>query len=1313
MRSINKTLLILSFLLFLLPAIVLAEGSNEIYVNKANANTMLYLCNDFATQCAGTSGIRTQFAIYDCGPRDRLYFEVQNTAERVYLGFNGDPGFGSTIRYRIRYIDGSVAQPETNLPTGGTGFISVIDEARAGPLQLGGAGGYDAHIFFPADSGRYYIEFQRYDNSSGNVDLGSFEIELFDITIADSITNIVETGRVHSQGWQFIEGSGFGGWSRNSSTFYVYSNDSIITSVEYEDMEGRAWIMFCNDRGCQNTGDFEEDRKSLESQQAYVPQYKIFLNEPDPDMFPPASTNGSIIPPMPWGETFCDSGVIIFHVTVDKPAAVEVLLDIDDPYVDRVLPFNVVSGENLIPWDGNDGAGTPVPNGVGINFRVSYINGLTHLPLYDIEGNEFGFRIQLINPPGPIPLVYWDDSNILGDNGLPIGTINLTGCNSTAPNPGCHPWTTANNEEYGDLNTINTWWFSASTSTAPVSIVEKRSADSLIFDQTPPQEYCAGSYSLSFSVAPDVNTEEYHWNYTGTGATINHINPSDPFITIDFSPTATAGNIEVYGTNANCPDPGPTSYLFLNINEIPQPVISVAPNDTVCVGETVTFNGSENLGLNITSWFWDFGDGNSSTSQNTTHIYTAPYTGSVQLIVITDDGCTDTTSFPIWAVDVNINFTMSPDPSCEGHMVTFTGTGDATFTDWNWNFGDGNTAIGKIVTHTYINPGTYNISLDVCSEQALDSIIVHPLPVNDAGSDEATCEDVWFDFSTSTIPPSATDYASVFWYGGTGTFNDPTAIAPIYTPGATELGLVTLTMVAYGLGPCENDTSQMTLNVIEGAYAQAGSDENTCVDVPFDFASSSFVPFATNWDTLYWSGGAGSFIDPNATVPVYVPAPGELGPITLTMVASGFIVNCDSVDEMILTIRPDYLMPQDTTICYLDSMFVQGNWQFASGTFYDTLLSVFDCDSVIQTNLTVRPEIDYDFTTNLDSICEGESISFSQSGSSTITSFLWDFGDGQTSTSQDPTHQYDFPGIYDITLSYTDDNGCTDEKVHAVRVFPHPDVEFTSSMLSGCINAEVAFTGLSSANIVSWDWDFGDGQNGVGQNITHIYTTYGLFQVTLSVMADNGCDSTVTHSIYIAPPPTADFDYYVVQCDTIQFTDLSTTPPGYNLVQWQWDFGDGGTSVLQHPWHVYTVAVVSLVTLIVTADSAGILCNDTITKPITVPARPTVYFTWDPEPTCLGNPTSFFGTSGNSIAGWYWDFGDGSFATIQEPVHIYTYADSFNVILAVTDMNGCTDTVMHTVTVIEGPDVDFTVNPNPACQDNQTSFSGISSGNYH
>ncbi|MEA3476918.1 MAG: PKD domain-containing protein, partial [Bacteroidota bacterium] len=1214
MRLKIETIFILFFFQFFISTNTWAEGSNEIYVNKANANTKLLFCSDFDTQCSSGGGIRTQFAIYDCGPKDRLYFEVTSAAEWVYMGYNGDEnnGWGDDFRivYRIREVGGGIVQPEMSLPAAGAGFIANIDEARIGPQQLAGAGGYDAHIFIPLDSGTYFIEFERYDNATGERAPGTFFMDLIDVTIADSVTNIIETGRLHSQGWQFSEDSGGGGWTRNSSTFYIYSIDSIITSVEFDDMEGRYWIMFCNQTGCANTGNLNEDRKSLDDQQAYVPQYPIFVNPPDPDLFPPSTVPGSIVPPMPWGETFCDSGVIVFHVNVDKSGTTSIELDFDDPYVDITLSALVTAGENLINWDGNDGAGTPVPNNVNIGFSVSYINGLTNLPLYDIEGNELGFRILLISPAGPTPLVYWDDSNILGNNGEPIGTVNFTGCLSTPPEPGCHPWTTANNDEYGDENTINTWWFTASNTTTPVTIVEKRTADSLLYDQSQPQEYCAGSFSLPFSVVIDPNTEEYHWSYTGTGATIIHANPSDNFITINFSSTATSGNIEVYGTNTNCPDPGPVSPLAITLNPIPEAVISISPNDTVCVNETVTFNGSENLGLNIVSWEWHFGDGTTDTNQNTTHVYTSTLADTVKLIVISDEGCADTATMLIWVVDPNISFTMNPDPSCEGYSVIFTGTGNATFTDWLWNFGDGNTAIGKVVSHTYPNPGTYNVSLDVCSKQVLDSIVVHPLAANDAGSDEATCEDVWFDLSTSTIPPTATDYSSILWYGGAGSFNDPTLVAPIYTPGATELGLVTLTMVAYGIAPCYNDTSQMTLNVIEGAYAQAGSDENTCVDQAFDFAGSSFVPFATNWDTLYWSGGAGYFVDPNLEVPVYVPAPGEVGPVTLTMVASGFIVNCDSVDEMILTIRPDYLMPFDTTICYLDSVFVQGQWQFASGTFYDTLLSIYDCDSVIQTNLTVRPEIDYDFTMAPDSICETESISFTQSGTSIISSFMWDFGDGQTSTQQDPTHQYSLPGIYSVTLIYTDDSGCSDEKVHTVNVFPYPEVDFTSSMLSGCINAEVLFHGYSTSNIISWQWDFGDGQTGSGQDISHIYTTYGLFDVTLSVIADNGCDSLVTHAIYIAQPPTADFEYYVVQCDTIQFTDLSSSPSGYNLVAWQWAFGDGDSSILQNPWHVYDSSGIYLVTMIVTADSAGLLCNDTITKPITVPAHPTVYFTW-------------------------------------------------------------------------------------------------------
>jgi hypothetical protein len=138
------------------------------------------------------------------------------------------------------------------------------------------------------------------------------------------------------------------------------------------------------------------------------------------------------------------------------------------------------------------------------------------------------------------------------------------------------------------------------------------------------------------------------------------------------------------------------------------------------------------------------------------------------------------------------------------------------------------------------------------------------------------------------------------------------------------------------------------------------------------------VPFSTNYIFLEWSGGAGTFVDPNVEAPVYIPAPGELGPVTLTVIASN-ILNCDSIDEMVLTIYPKFTTTNNETICYGDSMFLQGNWRFTSGTYFDTVMSINNCDSAIITNLTVLPQIDMDFTISpRDTSCLGDSIYFTQ-----------------------------------------------------------------------------------------------------------------------------------------------------------------------------------------------------------------------------------------------------------------------------------------------------------------------------------------------
>ena len=505
--------------------------------------------------------------------------------------------------------------------------------------------------------------------------------------------------------------------------------------------------------------------------------------------------------------------------------------------------------------------------------------------------------------------------------------------------------------------------------------------------------------------------------------------------------------------------------------------------------------------------------------------------------------------------------------------------------------------------------------------------------------------------------------------------------------------------------------------VIPGAYAQAGSDENTCFNEPYDFANSADSSFATNYISVYWlTSGSGSFVDPNVEHPIYIPETGKIGPVTLTMIALN-ITSCDSIDEMILTIQPKYVTSFDTTVCFYDSVFAQGEWQHTSGSFLDTLFSIYGCDSVILTNLTVRPKIDYNFTINTsDSICFGEIVEFTSTGSATITNRLWDFGDGNTSSEINPSHQYDTSGVFNVIYYYSDVNNCSDFSTHEITVFERTDAIFTSSTNNACVNTEIEFSGSNDSNIVNWEWDFGDGTTGNGQNITHIYNSWGNLDVILTTYDANGCSESTLQTFVIAQPPIADFTYDIIICDSIQFNDISTSADGYNLVTWYWEFGDGATSDLQNPKHQYPHSTtpggeIYSVNLFVVADSNGFVCSDSIAIDVVVPEIPDIFFTFTPDPTCFGDTTSFFGESGYQIDQWLWNFDDGSFSSNQYANHLFADTGVYNVGLNILDTNGCVNNLVQVLRVNPIPDVSFTMDNAVICHENAVSFFGDGSSN--
>ncbi|MEM3579656.1 MAG: PKD domain-containing protein [Candidatus Bathyarchaeia archaeon] len=247
-----------------------------------------------------------------------------------------------------------------------------------------------------------------------------------------------------------------------------------------------------------------------------------------------------------------------------------------------------------------------------------------------------------------------------------------------------------------------------------------------------------------------------------------------------------------------------------------------------------------------------------------------------------------------------------------------------------------------------------------------------------------------------------------------------------------------------------------------------------------------------------------------------------------------------------------------------------------------------------------------------------EPVTFDASGSydpdGYIVSYTWNFGDGNISTTSNPviTHKYVAFGDYPVTLTVTDNSGLTDQETATIHVSQHPVAAFTFSPPDPLVHEPVTFDASSSSPdggvIVNYTWDFGDGNVTTTANpvITHAYSTYGTFTVTLNVTDSEGKWDTVSKQITIEKAPIADFwwdPFYPQRGETVTFDASVSTPDGGTIVSYAWDFGDG-TPIIETDQpvitHVYASAGDYPVTLNVT-DSEGRW--DTETKIITVVLR--------------------------------------------------------------------------------------------------------------
>lgn len=220
-------------------------------------------------------------------------------------------------------------------------------------------------------------------------------------------------------------------------------------------------------------------------------------------------------------------------------------------------------------------------------------------------------------------------------------------------------------------------------------------------------------------------------------------------------------------------------------------------------------------------------------------------------------------------------------------------------------------------------------------------------------------------------------------------------------------------------------------------------------------------------------------------------------------------------------------------------------------------------------------------------------VSFTDQSTNAPTSWSWTFGDGGTSTAQNPSHTYTSPGTYNVSLVATNAYGSDTETKNGYITVTAPVVtaNFSGTPTSGEVPLSVQFTDAST-NATSWSWTFGDGGTSTAENPSHTYTSPGTYDVSLVATGAYGSD-TETKLGYItvtAPTVTADFTADPVSGEPpllVQFTDAST-----NATSWLWTFGDGGTSTAQNPSHTYTDVGVYTVTL----EATGPYGSDTETK---------------------------------------------------------------------------------------------------------------------
>jgi gliding motility-associated-like protein len=334
--------------------------------------------------------------------------------------------------------------------------------------------------------------------------------------------------------------------------------------------------------------------------------------------------------------------------------------------------------------------------------------------------------------------------------------------------------------------------------------------------------------------------------------------------------------------------------------------------------------------------------------------------------------------------------------------------------------------------------------------------------------------------------------------------------------------------------------------------------------------------------------------------------------------------------------------------------------------------------------------------------CQKDSVMFTDSSTIStgiLSSWQWNFGDGTsiTTTNNNPVfHQYNNPGIYTAYLIVNSGNGCkSDTAFRQVSILPAPNARFGFNR-NICAGDSILLSDSSSivsGNIISWQWNFGDGSTASLSNNNPFYHSYplaGIYAVSLVAVADNSCASdTFRLNVNVANKPTASFSISGIACvDSVQHFTSSFPSGGTPAPDWYWDFGDGqifNSNSSNAASHTYSSALTNITVKHVVNLGQGCVSDTAISIIPSINVNPIADFHIIVDTACVNKPVRFSSTI-SDIAVWNWNFGIGTGNNSPPFLRSYASAGNYNISLRVISNAGCSSVpVTKSVNIFPNP----------------------------